>query len=295
MNPTSRSSSRRQFLARTGAAATALLAGGLLERRITADETADFYGGFRMALQSFTLRGYDMATALGHTQQLGIKYWEASPRHLLITTVPAEVQKQRDLFSSHGITVMAYGVLKFDSDETRARKNFDFARAHSLKAIAANPAKDRATFDLLDKLVEEYQIPISIHNHGPGADYDKIADVVTVVKDRHPLVGACVDMGHYLKSDEDPLDAIEQLGPRVFGVHVKDVRTLTASNGERRKVFTIVGEGDLNLKGCLVALRKLRYDRALSLEYEENPMDPLADVQQCLAFIRETIQSLPKA
>ena len=95
-----------------------------------------------------------------------------------------------------------------------------------LVSISANPQKNAATFNLLDKLVAEYDIPIAIHNHGPGALYDKADDVVTAVKDRHPLIGACVDTGHYLRSDENPVEVIEKLGPRVFGVHLKDVKTI---------------------------------------------------------------------
>ncbi len=64
---------------------------------------------------------------------------------------------------------MAYGVLGFDGNETQARQAFDFAKAMGIVSISANPKKNKQTFDLLDKLVEEYDIAIAIHNHGPKA------------------------------------------------------------------------------------------------------------------------------
>ena len=132
---------------------------------------------------------------------------------------------------------------------------------------------------------------IAIHNHGPGANYDKIRDVEEVVRDRHPKIGACVDTGHYLRSDEDPVDAIQRLGKRVFGVHLKDVKTLER-NGKRDKLFTILGQGDLKVFECLKALRALNYENCLALEYEETPENPLSDIEISLKTVREAAARL---
>lgn len=290
-------------------AATAASASVVTGRSGVAREAADPYGGFRMGLQSYSLREFDLETALGHSRDLGLKYWESFPQHLPLSTLPAQTAKYRQLLSEYGITLNSYGVLSIDGDETKTREMFDFARAMKLASISANPAREAEVFDLLDKLCEEYGIPIAIHNHGPGATYDKIADVEQWTKDRHPLIGACVDTGHYLRSDEDPVEAIDRLGKRVFGVHLKDVRNIrNADELERlakelppnqarrlrteRKVMTILGEGELNVVGCLKALRNLGYDRSLSLEYEENKENPLSDIAVCLQSVREAVQKL---
>lgn len=304
MSPTDQIS-RRSFLKAATAASAAVLTG----RSGVAREAADPYGGFRMGLQSYSLREFDLETALGHSRDLGLKYWESFPQHLPLSTLPAQTAKYRQLLSEYGITLNSYGVLSIDADETRTREMFDFARAMKLASISANPAREAEVFDLLDKLCEEYGIPIAIHNHGPGATYDKIADVEQWTKDRHPLIGACVDTGHYLRSDEDPVEAIDRLGKRVFGVHLKDVRNIrNADELERlakelppnqarrlrteRKVMTILGEGELDVVGCLKALRNLGYDRSLSLEYEENKENPLSDIAVCLQSVREAVQKL---
>jgi sugar phosphate isomerase/epimerase len=206
-------------------------------------------------------------------------------------TLPKHIDEQKAVLKEGGVTLMAYGVLGFDDNETKAREAFDFAKAMGIVALSANPQKDKATFDLLDKLVEEYGVAIAIHNHGPGALYDKIDDVVKMVADRHPKVGACVDTGHYLRSDEEPVEAIERLGKRVFGVHLKDVKTVE-ENGTRKKLFKILGEGDLNVAGCLKSLRKLDYQYILALEYEENKDNPLSDIEVCLKTVREAVATL---
>jgi sugar phosphate isomerase/epimerase len=274
-----------------------------------AEAAADPYHGFKVGLQSYTLREFDEETALQQTTKLGLHYWEAFRNHIPISTVPAYIQEQKAKLEKAGIQLVAYGVVGFDGNEHKAREIFDFAKAMGLWSISADPNKDDATFTLLDKLVEEYQIPIAIHNHGPGHRYDKVADILAMVKDRHPLIGACVDTGHYLRSGEDPVDVIAQLGPRVFGVHLKDVRTIRTDEEKARlaaelpknrvaqlnregKVFTILGEGELNVVGVLRALRNLNYSKNVSLEYEEHPMNPLSDVEISLTNLRAAVDYL---
>ena len=273
---------RRTFLAMTGAVATV---GPSLAK------AASPYAEFKMGVQSYSLRGFDTKTALKHTKRLGLKYWEAYPRHVPLGTLPAHIRTQKSLLKEAGVTLMAYGVLGFNANEAKARQAFDFAKAMGIVSLSANPQKNKKTFDLLDKLVAEYGVAIAIHNHGPGALYDKISDVETMVKDRHPLIGACVDTGHFLRSDEDPVEAIQRLGKRVFGVHLKDVLTVT-KGGKKQKLFKILGEGNLDVAGCLKSLRQLKYDKCLALEYEENPKNPLSDIDICLKAVRAAVKKL---
>ncbi len=270
---------------------------------------ANPYGGFKMGIQSYSLRGFDVNQALKHSEKLGLKYWEAYPKHVPMSTVPAHIKEQKAKLANSGITLSAYGVVGFNTNETKAREVFDFAKAMGLKSISANPQKNKETFDLLEKLVEEYQIPIAIHNHGPGALYDKVDDVLEMVEGRSPLLGACVDTGHYLRSDEDPVEVVQKLGKRVFGVHFKDVRTIhseeekaellkklpknRAAHLEKEgKIFTILGEGELNIVGMLRALREIGYSNPISLEYEENPENPLSDIELCLEAVRDGVAYL---
>ncbi len=277
---------RRDFLQMTSLAAAATLLGA--HQTFAAD---DPYAGFKMGLQSYSLRAFKVEKAMEHTRTLGLKYWESFPNHVPMGTVPAHIKEQKEILTKGGITLLSYGVVGFDGNETAARQIFDFAKAMGLLSISADPAKDNKTFDLLDKLVAEYDIAIAIHNHGPGHRYDKISDVVSMVKDRHPKIGGCVDTGHYLRSDESPVAAIEQLGKRVFGVHLKDVKTIE-SDGKKSKQFKILGEGDLDVLGCLKALKKLDYKYCLAIEYEENADNPMSDLEVCLKNVREAVKKM---
>ena len=270
---------RRDFL-QTSAASLAAVS---LSRIAVSAEAKDPYLGLKMGLQSYSLRAFKVDEALAHTKTLGLKYWESFPGHIPMGTLPKHIETQKEIVSKAGITLMAYGVVGFDANESAAREKFEFAKAMGIKSFSADPKPDKETFDLLDKLVAEYDVAIAIHNHGPNARYNKISDVEKVVKDRHPKIGACVDTGHYLRSNEDPVEAIQRLGKRVFGVHLKDVKTLP--NGDKQ--FKIAGEGDLKVTELLKALKALDYQYCVAIEYEENEKNPVSDIEACLAHVRQ--------
>jgi sugar phosphate isomerase/epimerase len=236
-----------------------------------------------MGIQSYSLREFKAEEALEQTKMLGLKYWESFPGHIPIGTLPKHIETQKAMLAKAGVTLIAYGVVPFDTNESAARERFEFAKAMGIKSLSADPNPDSATFDLLDKLVAEYDVAIAIHNHGPGHRYNKISDVEKVIKDRHPKIGACVDTGHYLRSDEDPVEAVHRFGKRVFGVHLKDVKTLP----DGKKQFKIAGEGDLKVTPLLQALKSLKYDYCVAIEYEENAKNPLPDIEACLKHVRE--------
>ena len=233
---------RRDFLQSSAAGIAAVTMSRVLS---AADK--DPYIGLKMGLQSYSLREFKVEEALEQTKSLGLKYWEGFSGHLPMGTLPKHIETQKALLKNAGVTLMAYGVVPFDTNETAARERFEFAKAMGMKSLSADPNPDSATFDLLDKLVAEYDVAIAIHNHGPGHRYNKISDVEKVIKDRHPKIGACVDTGHYLRSDEDPVEALQRFGKRVFGVHLKDVKTLP----DGQKQFRIAGEGDLKVTPLL--------------------------------------------
>jgi sugar phosphate isomerase/epimerase len=260
-----------------GAAGGAVLWG---REAVSAREPAP-YGPFKMGLQTYTLRAFPQAEALAKTRALGLTYWEGWDRHLPVTDDPAQLSDYRAKLKSAGVKVLTYGVVSFGGDREANRRLFQFARSLGIRTLSADPSLD--AFPSLEELVREYGINVAIHNHGPGARYDKIRDVADALQGRHPRIGACVDTGHYLRSGEDPVAAVQQFGRRIYGLHLKDVK-----QGQ----FTELGKGDLQLPRLLATLEELRYDGVLALEYEEHERDPIPYVDECLTATRTAIKQL---
>lgn len=270
---------RREFL-RRAAVGTAALAGSPVLASASQESP---YGPFKMGIQSYSLRGYrPLAEALEQTRRLGLRYWESWNVHLPATTDATQVNEAKSKLRAAGVQVLAYGVVGFGADAAKNRQLFEFAKLMGIQTLSADPTPE--AFNQLDKLVEEFGINIAIHNHGPRSRYDKLESVTEAIKGRQRRIGACVDTGHFLRSRVDPAKAIETIGDRVYGCHLKDVKDA--------QTFTVLGKGDLDLVGVLRALKKLKYNQVLALEYEEHPENPIAEIEECLAAVRAAVQKI---
>jgi len=279
---------RREVLATGLSAAGLLSAGGQIQASAAPTGDEEHSVPFKLGLQSYSLRGYatdgksDLKKALSVSKDLGVHYWESYTQHVPMTADAETVKALRREIEAQGVHVGGYGVVHFSKDESAARKIFDFAKTFGVSYLSADPSAD--SFDLLDKLVEEYGIAIGIHNHGPGHRYALIDNIAKAIKDHSPKIGCCVDTGHFLRSKEDPVRAVEVFGNRVYGVHLKDVK-----NAE---TFTILGQGDLRTIDLLKALAANKYGHVLAIEYEEKPEDPLEDIKACLAEAKKAIAAI---
>lgn len=249
----------------------------------------DPYRGFPIGVQSYSLRNFNALEAIRHIQGMGLHHVEFFGRHFPLNSNEQQVKERLAILEKAKISISAHGVNGFTANHDANRAIFAFAKRAGFKCITANPQPD--SFDSLDKLCEEFQVRIAIHNHGPDALYDKISDVTEAVQDRHPLVGACVDTGHFIRSKEDPVKAVRELGKRVFALHVKD-----EAKQEKRSHNVVIGEGHLDVSGIFEALLKIKFpaDGSISLEYEANPENPIDDMKQCLVVAQEAIAKVKK-
>jgi inosose dehydratase len=278
----SASYSRRGFLLTAGAVGAAL---GMWRQSATwGVNTTGVHksDGLALGLQSYTLREFPVERAIELAKELGFAHVEFTRLHVSADTPIANVDAVKRKMADTGLRISAQGVNPLTTDHAANRRVFELAKRLGNRNITADPTED--SFDSLDKLVAEYDLRVAIHNHGPGARYDKIADVLKAIKGHDPRIGACADLGHYIRSAEDPVKAIHLFGNRLYGVHLKDFAEQT-----KDAKGVILGRGHLDVVGVYKALKQVNFpaDGALSLEYEENKKNPIADVKECVAVARE--------
>lgn len=270
--------SRRKFLGMSAAAVGSLAA----PRFLRSADSDNQYGGFNLGLQSYTLRNFPVDQALEEINKLGLHSVELFSAHFPLKSTDSEIEAMKSRTAALGIKITGHGVNPFTKDHDANRRWFEFAKKAGIRNISADPTED--AFGSLDKLCEEFDIRIAIHNHGPGARYDKVSDVLNAIKGHHPHIGACADLGHYIRSAEDPVRVINLLEGRLYGIHLKDF-----ADQKSKTKGVILGKGHLDVVGVFKALKKVNFpaDGCLALEYEENPKDPLAEVKECLAVASE--------
>ena len=273
--------SRRKFLTIAGATGASL---ACTRRPVFADVTSNAArpNPLALGLQSYTLREFPVEKAIELAKELGFAHVEFTRKHVSPETPAAELETVKRKMAALGLRISAQGVNPFTKDHAANRRVFELAKRMGNRNISADPSED--SFDSLDKLVAEYDIRIAIHNHGPGSRYDKIADVLKAIKGRDPRIGACADLGHYIRSAEDPVKAVTLFGSRLYGIHLKDF-----AEQKKDAKGVVLGKGHLDVLAVYKALLKVNFpaDGALSLEYEENPKNPLPDVRACIAVARE--------
>lgn len=271
---------RRHFLAATTAsvAASTVFSGTLL-----AAETSPF----KLGIQLYSLRGFDVDTALRHSKELGFEEIEFYSGMFPTNSSPEQIADMKQKVADLGLTISAHGVNGFSKNHDANRQTFEFAKAIGVPLITADPDPD--SFDSLERLVKEFDIRIGIHNHGPGHRYNKAIDVLTAIDGRDERIGACADLGHFIRSGQSATEVIRLLQGRLYGIHLKDFAEM-----KKDTAGVILGKGHLDVVGVFQALQATGFPNngAISLEYEENPSDPIEDIRQCVAVAKSAIKKV---
>ncbi len=252
-------------------------------------------GYFYAGCQAYTFKFYDLMTALEKIAASGGKTVEFFPGHQLSkddpkvkfdhNTTPEQRAKVKAKLKELGLTPVGYGVVRLKNDEADCRKIFDFCKDMNVGIVVAEPADD--AFDLIEKLVKEYDIKMAIHNHPkrplePAYRYWDPNYVLSLVKDRDPRMGACADIGHWVRSGIKPTDAIKLLKGRIFDSHVKDLDQF----GVREAKDQVWGTGQSDIPAVLNLYAEQGYWGPLDAEYERDWETNQGDVTKCLEFIK---------
>jgi inosose dehydratase len=261
--------SRRHFIAAT----TVLAAAATLPRIAFANAPSKF----KLGIQLYSLRGYSADEALKHAKDLGFEQVEFYGGMFSTDATDDQIAAMRKKVADLGLSISAHGVNRLSKDEAANRKIFQFAKAVGIPTITADPDPD--SFDNLDELVKEFDIRVAIHNHGPGHRYNQVVDVLKAIEGHDERIGACADLGHYIRSGQGAPEVIRLLKGRLYGIHLKDFAKM-----EAKAQGVILGKGHLDVEGVFFALQQIGFPEngAISLEYEENPKNPLAEIRECV-------------
>ena len=259
------------------------------------DKDKDPFGGFTVAVQSYTFRAFKLERMLKATQDVGIKNAEMYPGHIPANSSPDAIKGYLKLCGEYGVTPVSFGVVGFSKDTDKNKKLFEFGAALGVKSLSADPDPD--SFDSLDKLVAEYKIAVAIHPHGPSGGgkmhrWRDAASILKTIKDHHELIGTCLDTGHLIRAAQldiklDPVEQIKIMGARNFGLHLKD-------HDNKRMTDVPFGDktGVLDVLGVLKELKDVKFKGYIAIEYEASEKDPTADVKTCVAYFKEQVKKL---
>jgi sugar phosphate isomerase/epimerase len=283
-----RNVSRRDFVS-SGALAGAVLAASSgvfsLAQKLTA---VDEGHSVRLGLASYTFRNFTRAQLIGFMKQVNVLALNAKDVKDHLLTDPKEEQAALADYAAAGIRLHAAGAIYFAKDQDAdIRSKFEYCKRASISVIVAgDPAP--ATLPRIEKFVKEYDIRIAIHNHGPE---DKVwpspLDVLKAVRGMDPRIGCCIDVGHTVRAGTDVVQAIQEAGPRLFNIHMKDLTDFKSKESQ-----VAVGDGIMPVRKIFEALFTTKYQGFVDLEYEIHPEDPMPGVISSFAYMRGVLAGL---
>jgi sugar phosphate isomerase/epimerase len=251
---------------------------------------------WRIGVQAWSFNRFSFYEAVDKAAELGVDCIEAFPGQKLSPDEPGESfhhgmspEKRRqvlDKLEKSGIDLVNYGVVGLPPDEEKCREVFDFAKAMGIETIVSEPVPE--ALDLIDQLCNEYGIRVALHNHPKPSRYWDPQAVLDAVKDRSPMMGACADTGHWMRSGIRPVEALRLLSGRVVTFHLKDLNEF----GEIKAHDVPWGAGKADIKAVLKEMANQEYRGVFAVEYEHNWEDSMEEIGKCVSFFRETAASL---
>lgn len=184
---------------------------------------------------------------------------------------------------------------EFDEEIEKVKKHVEIARQLGVKImrhdVASRPVPEATIQQFeedLPKLVQacqeiadyaaQYDITTSVENHGRYLQAsDRIQRLIHAVN--RPNYKTTIDTGNFLCVDEDPVSAVKKNLPYTSGIiHLKDFyyrpahlnpgEGWIATSNDNFLRGSIFGQGDIDVRQVLSAIKAADFDGYLSLEFE---------------------------
>jgi len=272
---------RREFIqiAAAGVAGTSLavaLGGGKTDASVGKKKG---YERLNLGLASYSFRKFNLKDTLTMTNRLSLPRIAFKSFHLPMESTIDEIKAVAEKVKQAGIDLYGCGVV-YMKNEAEVHWAFDYAQAAGMRVIIGVP--EHNLLALVNKKVQEYDIKLAIHNHGPGDEkYPTPQSAYEKVKDMDPRMGLCLDIGHTKRMGLDPANAAEKFADRLHDVHIKDV-----SAAKKEGTTVEIGRGVINIPKFLQTLLKINYTGAVSFEFEKDGDDPLPGVAESVGYVK---------
>ncbi|MCP4259246.1 MAG: hypothetical protein GY774_17315 [Planctomycetes bacterium] len=254
---------------------------------------------WRLGIEAYTFHKYTLFEAINKTAQLGLPYMGG----LSFQKVSKIIQKNFDdkltddelkqirlKLDSAGIRLLTYYFHNIPGDETGCRKIFEFGRKIGIETFMSEPHPE--ALDTIEKFCDEYEINVSLHNHDRKASpqYWHPEGIMKAVAGRSKRIGACGDMGYWMRSGIDPIKALNTLKDRLITVQMHDLHELSSEGHD-----VAWGTGVGKTKQFIEQIHHLGIKPTMfGLEYSYKWFESMPEIAQSIDFFNKVSMKLPK-
>ena len=278
--------------------------------------------GWKLGTQAYSFRMFTFEEALNKADSIGIKYVQGFPNQKIGAGIEGTMDyhmptSKRDsvlqLLKSKNITILSYGVVSPNTEEDW-KQLFEFAKGMGLKQFASEP--DPKFMSLVSTLADQYKVNVAIHNHPRPSRYWSPDTLIKYTAGYSKRLGACADIGHWVRSGLDPVQMMKKLQGRIFELHMKDLHEKPSAEytafqmsrpapGQGGQVQGANrpkppagphdvpwGTGISNIKGVLHELKRQHFKGPIFAEYEYNWMNNAPEIAQSLKYVKEVVKKM---
>ncbi len=266
----------------------------LISITVLAQKAPEKKSGWSLGAHAYTFRLFTLTDALKKIDSCGLKNVELLRGQKIggdfegtvdVGMSPEQRKELKKLLKSYGVTPTAMGVVNA-KDEASWIQLFEFAKDMGLQVLNTEPAPDQ--FKYLIPLAEKYKIKLGLHNHPKPSRYWH-PDSVLKYAGNSPFVGACVDIGHYVRSGLDPVASMKKLDGKILAFHFKDV---VKDSPDAKYHDVIWGNGDSKVDEVIAEMKRQKFKGPISVEYEYNWEHSAPEVAQSVAYFREAYRRI---
>jgi hypothetical protein len=218
-------------------------------------------------------------------RRVGLNHICLKSFHLPLEATAGEITAAVAKVRQAGIQLYGGGVISMKTD-AEVDHAFQYAKTAGMKRIIAAPSPE--ILPRIEQKVQQYDIQVCIHNHGPGDRYFPTPEIAyEKIKGFDQRVGLCHDIGHTLRYGEDPIAQTKSCADRMLDIHLKDVTEAT-----RKGEAIACGRGVIDLPLLVRTLVQIGYSGIASFEYEAQPDDPLPGLAESVGYINGVMDTL---
>ena len=284
---------RREFMKRAGVGVAGVSLSPILTATNRYPENPDLAGvkfeeklnRLNLGMASYTFREFPLEKTLKMTRRLGLERIAFKDFHLSLESTDEEIKAVAEKTLAAGLDLYGCGVVYMKSED-EVERAFHYAKIAGMKIIIGVP--NHELLNMVNEKVDEYNIKVAIHNHGPGDKlYPTPESAYARIKNLDLRIGLCIDIGHTQRAGVDPSESAMKFADRLHDVHIKDVTAATKEGGTIE-----IGHGVIDIPKFLKTLIELYYKGSVSFEFEKDGKDPLPGVAESVGYVRGVLATI---
>ncbi|NQV31824.1 MAG: DUF1080 domain-containing protein, partial [Phycisphaeraceae bacterium] len=242
---------------------------------------------FDFGIASYAFRNQTLDDVILCAQKTNVKKLALKSMHLPLDSTSEQIKAVSKKIKDAGLTLYAGAVITMKTAD-QVEQAFAYAQHAGMTVIVGVPEPD--LLDLVEQKVQATGVRVAIHIHGNRKNlYPDAASVYSLIKDRDPGLGICVDVGHTIRLNQDPAAAIRKYSDRIMDIQLWD-----SSSASNEGKAILAGYGILNTADILQALIDIGYAGTVSVEYWADAKAPQYGTAHTIGYCEGILSMLSR-